>query len=61
MKEQNITSFKLNSKETNVFIFLYNINMYINFRLRFLNAWIGLGCSGSKARTSTQPIIHRFK
>ena len=32
MKEQNITSFKLNSKETNVFIFLYNINMYINFR-----------------------------
>ena len=32
MKEQNITYFKLNSKENNVFIFLYNINIYINFR-----------------------------
>ena len=32
MKEQNITYFKLNSKENNVFVFLYNINIYINFR-----------------------------
>ena len=32
MKEQNITYFKLNSKKNNVFIFLYNINIYINFR-----------------------------